>query len=443
MTSRKENDIEESLPPHLICQMSISSDLVHADIRAHVLDRVINDNKLKLWPAKARQEIVDTLTRAAGGMFRWTECQLDCLGKCLKLDSLRKTLHALPKTLEDTYDRILCNIDEEYQEDALKVLQWLCFSARPMNLHEMVEVLAIDLDDGPSFKPEQGLPDPRSVLTICSTLVTVTTEKLESDLLQHGEFGERVYEVERISLAHYSVKNYLTSTRARPTPLDRFRISPDASHTSIAMGCLTYLLCFQYSLDGFHNVFDEYPLAKYAADRWAYHYKKVDSNDDQDRLTPLALCLFTSNYHLTNWQLLYDRYNDKCLAELSPNDTTPLRLGSLFGLKKVVQKLLDLGADVNNKFDTRLTALHVTSSRNSTEMVQLLLSNGANIDALDDDSCTPLMRLCLAGGVLGPIESTARLLLEGGAYCNAQDYKGQTALHIAVRYGSFTLYLCF
>ena len=37
-------------------------------------------------------------------------CQLDALRKCLKLDALRKALNSLPKTLDDTYSRILSDL---------------------------------------------------------------------------------------------------------------------------------------------------------------------------------------------------------------------------------------------------------------------------------------------------------------------------------------------
>jgi hypothetical protein len=42
-------------------------------------------------------------------------------------------LETLPKSLNETYDRILMSIDELYVEDARRILQWLVFSARPVS----------------------------------------------------------------------------------------------------------------------------------------------------------------------------------------------------------------------------------------------------------------------------------------------------------------------
>src|SRR5438034_10716593 len=93
--------------------------------------------------------------------FRWVVCQLDELRKCLNIESLRRALRTLPKTLDDTYARILMNIDEEFYEYALRVLQWLAFSACPVKLGEVAESIAVDLAGHPKFVLERRLREPR------------------------------------------------------------------------------------------------------------------------------------------------------------------------------------------------------------------------------------------------------------------------------------------
>lgn len=120
--------------------------------------------------------------------FRWAVCQLDALGKCLDLRRLRKALECLPDTLDGTYDRILCAIHKEYSQDALKILQWLVYSARPLQVDEIVDAIAVYGDGDPRFDPENRLPDPQDILAICSSLVTIAGVE--------------------IKLAHFSVKEY-------------------------------------------------------------------------------------------------------------------------------------------------------------------------------------------------------------------------------------------
>jgi hypothetical protein len=103
------------------------------------------------------------------------------LRKCITVDALRRTLKALPKTLDETYDRILTSIDEQHCDLARKVLQWLAFSARPVTLAEVAEALAVDLDHGCMLEPDAQLQDPHDILIICSSLVTTSSVAVLSD----------------------------------------------------------------------------------------------------------------------------------------------------------------------------------------------------------------------------------------------------------------------
>jgi hypothetical protein len=122
----------------------------------------------------------------------------------------------LPKTLDETYARILCNIDEEDSQDAFKILQWLVFSARPLQIKEVAEVVAVDIESDPRFDPERRLREPQDVLAICSSLVTVVTKIADGrhDKTTSGE----------IRLAHFSVKEYLVSERIQAGPASSFSI---------------------------------------------------------------------------------------------------------------------------------------------------------------------------------------------------------------------------
>src|SRR5271167_983338 len=90
--------------------------------------------------------------------FRWVVCQLDTLRTCLKRSALLKALNQLPKTLDETYDRILLRIPEDYHHDAQVIFTLLAFSPRPISLEEASEAVAIDLEEK-SFDPRNRLPD--------------------------------------------------------------------------------------------------------------------------------------------------------------------------------------------------------------------------------------------------------------------------------------------
>ena len=92
---------------------------------------------------------------------------------------LRKSLATLPRTLDQTYDRILCAISDEYSDYAMRILKWLTFSARPLSIEEVAEAVAIDVARNPAFDRDEVLEDPLEAMNICSSLVTVTTNRLD------------------------------------------------------------------------------------------------------------------------------------------------------------------------------------------------------------------------------------------------------------------------
>jgi hypothetical protein len=111
--------------------------------------------------------------------FRLVSLQIGELKKCHNEDKLENQLQCLPHDLNEVYDRIISGI-ETHREDALTILQWLSFSARPLKLAEVAQVTGVvpDTNQDLRFKPSSVLADPRSVLVICSSLVTETDGEL-------------------------------------------------------------------------------------------------------------------------------------------------------------------------------------------------------------------------------------------------------------------------
>jgi hypothetical protein len=97
---------------------------------------------------------------------------------------VEEQLKCLPKDLDETYDRLLSKINVEYHGDAHRFLQWLAFSARPLTLHELAEVVSVDFSEGdePRFDLDCCYLDPHDVVTVCSALITISEGKHNSEL---------------------------------------------------------------------------------------------------------------------------------------------------------------------------------------------------------------------------------------------------------------------
>lgn len=92
-----------------------------------------------------------------------------------------------------------------------------------------------------------------------------------------------------------------------------------------------------------------------------------------------------------------------------------------------IEKLLDLGADINATDENGNTALHIAVKYSQTETVKLLLKRGANFEAVNGAGVTPLQMAAFT-----PNSSIIfQLLLENGASLYAVDRDGNTVLHTA------------
>lgn len=98
---------------------------------------------------------------------------------------------------------------------------------------------------------------------------------------------------------------------------------------------------------------------------------------------------------------------------------------------KIAQLLVEEGANVNARNKTKSTPLHVAAMYGHDDIVMYLLSKGANVEAKESRGQTPLMIACTYKPSSGR-ESVIDILLQAGANINEREYRGYTALLIAI-----------
>jgi hypothetical protein len=110
--------------------------------------------------------------------FRWAACQIDVLEDCLDYPLLKKALASLPTTLDETYRRILDTISDEHKSYAVRILQFLTFSERPLSVKEIINAIAVNTEGGPYFDLSDRMPDHQEISRYCSSLVVVVSTEL-------------------------------------------------------------------------------------------------------------------------------------------------------------------------------------------------------------------------------------------------------------------------
>ena len=121
---------------------------------------------------------------------------------------------------------------------------------------------------------------------------------------------------------------------------------------------------------------------------------------------------------------------------------TPLYRAATSSHTELAELLIRNGADVNAKDEEGETPLHEVAKCGYTEVAELLIDKGADVNARDNDGWTPLHRAAnpifslnvtevLGRAAEKGYKEVAQLLIDKGADVNARDNDGERPLHLA------------
>jgi ankyrin repeat protein len=242
-------------------------------------------------------------------------------------------------------------------------------------LDELVDAVAINVNEDPAFKPKNRMPVPRDVLTLCSSLVVVSRHESSTDM-------------DTARLAHFSVKEYLVSNHVSKT--FESLSCEKVARSNLARLCLTYLIgVSQLTVEdrpvislGAVKIDFEFPFAQYSARYWRVHACGVESEDED--LCKMVLSFFLEKHKAFS---LFKKFVERPDSQRN----CPLSYAAGTGLTRTVENLLDRGADINAKDSAALrAALH----NRQYATVQLLLQRGARVDTENNEVFSEAILLC-------------------------------------------------
>jgi hypothetical protein len=304
---------------------------------------------------------------------------LEVLRHCFPTN-LRHILKELPKSLDETYKRILKDINNANRMHAYRLLQCLTVASRPLRVEELAEVLTFDLSTGgiPKLNADWRWENQEdAVLSACSSLVSVITEA-----------GSRI-----VQFSHFSVKEFLTSDRlATCMEVSQFRIPIEPSHMIFAKACLGVLLYLDDHTD--KGVVEKFPLYQYAAGYWAVHAQV--GNVELEIKDALDHFFDVDKPHFSAWARLQVPYGhltgfiDNGLTNVLP-PAAALYCAALNGLPGVIERLIiKHPRHLNVCSGPHGTPLHASVDKGHIKVSQLLFMHGADINSRGADKCTPL-----------------------------------------------------
>ncbi|KAF5722066.1 ankyrin repeat [Fusarium mundagurra] len=400
ITSREEYDIQSRFQEWETPKEFIESRLEKGKLRERCKPELL-------------KQIQEDLDEKSKGMFLLAFYQLECLEACIEPAAIKKALEALPKSLSDYYNRILASIPDEQRDGAVRLLQLLTYSDRPLRLIEVVDGLAVNPDVRPSFSPEMRIQNPLIIQKYCASFLSITEGKSQnSELLQvnpderpsvsllkriqdpvilqkyfarflsmtedKSQDNQPEQTFAEVQLAHPSIKEHLKSQAVQ----EDFRphLEQQSARGQLALVCVSYLreleegLCLEATNRRF-------PFAHYCSGNWMQHVAACEGRTSE--LTKLAVEFFLSSKFTNSLVICDPEANwDRSPSYLMYDPGSALYYASLLGLEQEVKALIEQNAEPNVEGAKYETALQAASYTGHTKIVQLLVKANAEINPI-------------------------------------------------------------
>ncbi|KAJ3495242.1 hypothetical protein NLG97_g3533 [Lecanicillium saksenae] len=207
--------------------VSMACDSLTRDIRSYINTSVqerLQQNELVLGDPHLSDEIINTLTKHADGMFLWVTFLLNeiCTGSCDA--DIRNALKGLPWSLEEAYTRIISRLASLTGRTRLiqRVFRLVAAAKRPMTLDELQECVSIEI--GQKNRKEDLLTPDMSRVVLWS-----------ENILQIAEEEPR-----QVRFAHSSIYDFITK-KASSQLLSNFYVDINEANHLLGELCVTYL----------------------------------------------------------------------------------------------------------------------------------------------------------------------------------------------------------
>ncbi|KAH6849839.1 ankyrin repeat-containing domain protein [Chaetomium sp. MPI-CAGE-AT-0009] len=444
-TSRREPDIDAAMS-HLLCpperqaiDLTTYRDQLDQDI-GYYIDSTLESDEYSSWPESVKAEVRDKLIEKADGMIQYVSCQFEELRRFSSVALVRKALQDLPVGLDATYDRMLQNLDPNFQPQIISMLKWLCFADRALTLYELAEIFVLRPQEEVILDKSERLFNARDVLKYLGSFVVVfASTHLQNIAAWTSAPPTKWYGAQTVTLAHFSIKEYLTSQRISQGAA-AFSFSEVEARFYIAHSCLAYTLdvvCAEGKRMPYRYR-QRNPLTDCAATEWIKQLEMLPITFQgwpgevfdavQRALRPRSVSLL----HITDAHRPGDEEDRDMMFghgwDASAVEPQPHLLSSWLGSRQLTDMAISTSEYLTQ--DDLDAALHQAVERGAKGVVELLLDRGADVNGKDGQLQQPILR-----AVQRRDEDLVRLLVQRGADVNPPSGSTESALKTAARGG--------
>ncbi|OAX82907.1 hypothetical protein ACJ72_02732 [Emergomyces africanus] len=250
-TSRVIDDLTGILAKSSLIDVRASD----ADIVSYIQEQLQSKNTLLQFCQQdptLQRKILENVVSKAEGIFLAARLNLESLASKTNLRAVKKALGRSPTTLDDNYDEAMERIKQQPTRIlALRVLLWIVYAVRPLQLGELQHAVAVDeLETDDHSVSEECLTPQTIVVNACAGLIKIDQE---SNIVR---------------LVHMTAQEYFDRRGTKHFP--------DA-HRDIGMACLKFLRLEVFS-EGYCVTDGQYQcrlkgnaLLKYAAQNFGNH----------------------------------------------------------------------------------------------------------------------------------------------------------------------------
>lgn len=340
--------------------------------------------------------------------------------------------------MDETYERILDNINDEYTQEARRLLVFLCFASRPLTASELIHALAVMLHNQEGFDQSRCLQDVTDLLRLCPGLI-IAIPQVGSAVRQISPSPSSI-----LRIAHSSVEDYLRSDRVHQQKAAAFALNSASANAEIAQVCLLYLRNTELT-SGIvtREKLSSFPLAKYATKFWHKHYQLAARSELGLEVDNAAKLFFDDRNAVCTWVRIQDPHEQRWILSdyQRPESCVPSSIycASLLGLDSVLIQLitelrqnvsnLDFQNIMNDVYGVYGSALSAAAANGFENAITLLCESGANVNVNIGHMKTPLHWAAQDGHF-----NVVNRLLAYGANPNARDDNNFSPIMLAAEY---------